>query len=117
MLPRIMLLRCLAVAGVLLLGAAGAAAQLAANSPFMPPASANVAAPTQNAPVEYRGFIETPDGTLYRIYDQAKKGFWVKLNEKSAESGVLAKKYDPDRRTLTIEQDGRTLTLEERVSK
>jgi hypothetical protein len=112
-----MFFRRLAVAGVCLLGGMRAHAQLAANSPFLPPTNTAVAAPTQNGPIEYRGFIETPAGALYRISDQQKKGYWIKLNEKSPDTGVLAKKYDADRRTLVIEHEGRTVTLEERVSK
>jgi hypothetical protein len=54
----------------------------------------------------------------YRVFDPARKsGVWVKLNERNAELGVMAKQYDADRGTLTVEHEGKTLTLEERKAK
>jgi hypothetical protein len=111
-------LRSLFASSLLLAGGSQLLAQLAAKSPFMPPTSANSAGPTSGAPLEYRGFIETAEGMQYRIYDPAKKvGAWVKLNEKNAEFDVLAKQHDEGQTTLTIEYQGKTLTLEERKPK
>ena len=103
---------------VVALGAANSAsAQLAAKSPFMPPQAA-AAGPTAGAPLEYRGYIETSEGTQYRLYDPAKKvGIWVKLNEKNPDFDVLAKQHDGGQKTLTIEHQGKTLTLAEREAK
>jgi hypothetical protein len=92
--------------------------QIAAKSPFMPPQSAGTAGPTAGAPLEYRGYMETGEGRLYRIHDPAKKtGTWVKLNEKNADFDVVAKQHDTDHETLTIEHQGKTLTLAERKPK
>jgi hypothetical protein len=93
-------------------------AQLATKSPFMPAQGAASNAPTANAPLEYRGFMETGEGVQYRIVDPAAKmGAWVKLNERNAELDLVAKQYDGSQQTLTIEHKGRTLTLEERKGK
>ena len=55
---------------------------------------------------------------MYRIYDPAKKaGTWVKANERNPEFEVVVKQHDNDQKTLTIEYQGKTLTLAERESK
>ncbi len=93
-------------------------AQVAARSPFLPPQGATTKAATEGAPLEYRGFIETAQGLQYRIYDPAKKaGAWIRIDQKHADFDVLAKQYDNDQKTLTIEHAGRTLTLAERKPK
>lgn len=111
-----MLSRCAAVP-LILAGVVRAEGQLASKSPFMPPQAAGNT-PTAGAPLEYRGYIETGEGVQYRLYDPARKlGSWVKLNERNAELDVLAKQYDTGQRTLTIEHQGKTLTLAEREAK
>jgi len=95
-----------------------AIAQIAVRSPFMPPQSAATPGPTAGAPLEYRGYMETGEGRLYRIHDPAKKiGTWIKLNEKNPDFDVVAKQHDNDQDTLTIEHQGKTLTLAERKPK
>ena len=106
------------IAGFALAWALPAAAQIAAKSPFMPPQSAAAGGPTAGAPLEYRGYLETSEGMLFRIYDPSKKAStWVKVNERNQDFGVLAKQYDEAQKTLTIEYQGKTLTLAERESK
>jgi hypothetical protein len=62
--------------------------------------------------------MESGDERLYRIHDPAKKtGTWVKLNERNADFDVIAKQHDIDQETLTIEHQGKTLTLAERKPK
>jgi hypothetical protein len=103
-----------------MLVAGTANAQPASSSPFMPPSAANVAAPTADAPIELRGFMETGEGMRFRLYDPARKsGAWVKLNERDATLDVVAKQFNatPDGETLVVEHQGRTLTLAQRVSK
>jgi len=75
--------------------------------------------PTQNVSLQYLGFMQTPgEGVKYRLFDIAKKvSGWVTLNERDATFGVVAKQFDPERKTLTVEQDGRTFALTERDSK
>lgn len=98
---------------------AGARAQVAAKSPFMPPAgAAPAAAAASDAPIEFRGLMDMGGGLQFRLYDPARKtGSWVKLNERNAELEVLAKKHDPTGETLTVEYKGRTLTLAMRKPK
>lgn len=98
--------------------AAGLVAQTPARSPFLPPQASGPAAPTQGAPLEYRGYMVSREGTQYRIYDPARKaGAWVKLNERNPDFDLVAKQHDENHKTLTIEHQGRTLTLAERESK
>lgn len=101
-----------------LAGATGGHAQLAKTSPFMPAQAAPSSAPTAGAPLEFRGFLKTAEGTLYRVNDPARKtGSWVKLNERDPTLEVLAKAHDPDQNTLTVEYQGKTLTLAGREAK
>jgi hypothetical protein len=116
--PRAFTLRSLAVAGVVLALATQSVAQIAAKSPFMPPQGATTTGPTEGAPLEYRGYMETSEGTLYRIHDPAKKaGTWVKLNVRNPDFDVLAKQHDDEQKTLTIEHQGKMLTLATREAK
>lgn len=110
MFTRVSTLSLLAVAGCVLLGAARLGAQLAEKSPFMPVQSASAPGPTAGAPLEFRGYMETGEGTQYRLYDPARKlGAWVKLNERSAELEVVVKQHND--KMLTVEHQGRPLTL------
>ncbi len=96
-----------------LLTAVGARAQLATASPFMPPpGSPGGAAPTADAPLEFRGVAELPNGLAFRVVDPAHKiGAWVHLNERDPDLGVIVKQHDPAHDTVTVEHQGRTLTL------
>lgn len=86
-------------------------------SPFIPEGGAASSAVTQNAPLEYRGFMEGSEGTQYRLFDPAKKaGFWVQKDVGNGE-GVVVKNHDAAKDILTIEHGGRTLTLEVRKGK
>ena len=118
MYPRTSSLCRLAVVGITLGLVTRAGAQLASKSPFMPPQNAASNAPTAGAPLEFRGFIETSEGVQYRIYDPAKKTYtWVKLNQRDPDFDVVAKQHDEGQKTLTIEHQGRPLTLAMRDSK
>lgn len=118
MLRRFLSLCRLAATGAALMAAVRAGAQLAANSPFLPPPTGGPAAPTAGATLEFVGYIETPEGIQYRLYDPAKKtGTWVKLNERNPDLDVRVKQHDGNHNTLTVEHQGRTLTLAERESK
>ena len=105
------ILRPLVFASVLLV-VAGARAQLASSSPFLPPRGAGAAAPTADAPLEFRGVAELPDGLAFRVVDPThKKGAWVHLNERDPDLGFVVKQHDSDHDTVTVEQAGRTFTL------
>lgn len=118
MLPRASLIRPLAVAAALSGLPATGAAQVAAKSPFMPPAGAATGAPTAAAPLEFRAYMDVGGGLQFRLFDPAKKtGVWVKLNERNSEFDVVAKQHDDAQKTLTVEHQGRTLTLAMREAK
>jgi hypothetical protein len=118
MCPRVLTSTPFLIAGFAFAFALPADAQIAAKSPFMPPQGAATTGPTAGAPLEYRGYLETSDGMLFRIYDPSKKAStWVKVNERNPDFDVLAKQYDGAQKTLTIEYQGKTLTLAERESK
>ncbi len=108
------------LAGAVLAGGPALAtvrAQLASNSPFMGP-QASGPGPTQGAPLEYRGYMVTREGTQYVIYDPARKArAFLKLNERDGNLDVLVKQFDASNDMLTIEYQGRTITLEERKGK
>ena len=53
----------------LALGVRGGAQELAADSPFLPGASA-VEGPTENAPLELRGIVGTGATRLFNLFDQ-----------------------------------------------
>jgi hypothetical protein len=110
---------CLLAAAVAASGvSAQGAAPGVARSPFMPTAAAAAAATTPGATLEFRGRMDLGDGLQFRLYDPAKKaGVWVRLGERSAEFDVVVKQHDEEQKTLTIEHQGRPLTLAERVSK
>lgn len=92
-------------------------AQLASSSPFLAP-QASGPGPTQGAPLEYRGYMVTKEGTQYVIYDPARKArAFLKVNERDGNLDVLVKQFDASNDMLTIEYQGRTITLEERKSK
>ncbi len=100
------------------LAAGRAHGELAKTSPFLPPQAANASGPTAGAPLEFRGTIQTAAGTLFRVHDPARKtGIWLKLNERDSTLDVLAKQHDSNQNTLTVEYQGKTITLAGRESK
>jgi hypothetical protein len=109
----------LMVAGIACTAAPWVGAQLTSKSPFMAPQAAATSAPTESAPLKYVGYMETAsEGRLFRIHDPAKKtSTWVKLNERNADFDVVAKQHDEAQKTLTIEYQGKVITLPERESK
>lgn len=118
MVPRLMFCRFVFVALSAVAGG-DAVGQVASRSPFMPPqAAGSKSGPTEGAPLEYHGFIQSGDDVRYRIYNPAKKAAtWVKIDERNPDFDVVAKQHDGEHKTLTIEHAGRTLTLAERKSK
>ncbi len=110
---------CLLALGTMLLLSASARAQLAAASPFLPPAGAgSAAASTSNAPLEFRGVADLIGGREFRVVDPARKaGVWVHLNERDPELGIIVKQHDPENETVLVEQQGRTFTLQLHQSK
>jgi hypothetical protein len=85
-------------------------APLASTSPFLPPDSAGATAAAENTPLELRGILVDGGGYRFSIYDPARHtGQWVRLNEPGHDFTVRA--HDVARDTVTLDFQGRTLTL------
>jgi hypothetical protein len=114
-------LRRLAVASLASLAVARADPQLAAKSPFLPVAGPGAAAPATNAPLEYRGLMQTAEGLKVRIVDPSRRGgaagVWLRANERDPNFDFVVKKIDLERDTVTLDYQGRPLTLAQRVAK
>jgi hypothetical protein len=93
----------------LALGVRGGAQELAADSPFLPGASA-VAGTTENAPLELRGIVGTGANRLFNLFDPStKQSRWVGLEEPGHNFTVKA--HDEASDTVTIDYVGRVLNL------
>jgi hypothetical protein len=90
-----------------------ARAQLTTSSPFLPVKSTDAATPTSGAPLEFRAVTDMGNGLNFRVIDMGPKrnGTWARLNERDPDLGVIAKQYDAANEMLTVEYQGRTLTL------
>jgi hypothetical protein len=95
----------------------GAAAQsINTQSPFVSPGASAAATPTQNAPLELRGMVATKHGNLFAIFDPTKRqSLWVGLNEQG--SDFVVRNYDANNEMITVDYQGRTLTLPMKASK
>jgi hypothetical protein len=97
-------------AASLLLVAGAARAQLAANSPFLPPPGSAAAGPAENTPIELRGIMVAGRAVRFCIYDTVHKtSSWVGLNETGYD--FLIKSQDLDHDSVVVEQGGRTFPL------
>lgn len=116
--PRATLFNCWFAVAAASGGALGAEAQLASRSPFAPKAGAGAVTPATATALEFFGYYEDAAGRLFRIRDSvSKKGFWLRLNERSDDPKLIVKQHDEEQRTITVEHDGRTLTLATREAK
>ena len=91
---------------------------LASESPFMPKAEEEVAAPvvTENAAVEFRGIISTKEGVFFGLYDRTRNlASWVKQDEKGADFNVRS--YDAASDLVTVDYQGQKYTLPLSMSK
>lgn len=86
-------------------------------NPFAPSASANApSAATADAPLELRGIMGEGDDYMFSIFDSAKKtSVWARLNEPGRE--FVVKTFDAARDSITVENQGRTLTLALKAAK
>lgn len=94
-----------------------AADALGAPSPFLPPAAAtDAAAPTQDAPLELRGIMSSGGTTMFSLYDPTHhSSAWVRQNDTGRE--FVVRNYDDARDVVTVEYQGRTLTLALKTAK
>lgn len=88
---------------------------LLANPPFGSAASAG-AAPVSATPLEFRGTFVDRGERFFSLADPAtKKAEWVTLNETG--HPFLVKAYDADTETVTVDFQGRSLSLKLRAAK
>jgi hypothetical protein len=70
------------------------------------------------AALEFRGFVEVGGGKQFRLFDPAKKqGAWVRLNERSPEFEAVVRQHNEDEESVSVEHQGRTVTLAMRRAK
>jgi hypothetical protein len=97
-------------AGLALGLGARAETSLASTSPFAPPDGAPGAAAAENQPLELRGILMEGDTYRFSIYDPVKHtGQWVRLNEPGHD--FMVKAHDVARDTITLNYQGRIMTL------
>ena len=85
-------------------------------SPFVPENGPSAGAVTENSPIELRGIMAIPGGSLFGLFDPVKKqGGWVKLNEAGRDFTVRS--YDAANDAVTVEYQGRVLSLALKTSK
>lgn len=105
-----------AIAATFLL-AHGMRAELVKLSPFLPPVTAD-APVNQAAPLQYDGWIESPEGRRFYVYDPAKKtGKFLKVGESDSDLDVTLKQYAEEHESITVAHAGQTLTLPVRSPK
>lgn len=102
-----------------LAGSLRAAPPIASRSPFLPPENAPVEkAETGSAALEFRGFVDVGGGKQFRLFDPGKKkGDWVRLNERSPEFEAVIRQHNEGEESVSVEHQGRTVTLMMRKAK
>jgi hypothetical protein len=93
--------------------------QLATRSPFVSTQGAGAAAPTAGAPLEYRGMMETSEGLKVRLVDPSRHnlGVWLLVNQRDSSLEAVVKQIDVEHDTVTVDYQGRALTLAQHVAK
>lgn len=82
---------------------------LLSNSPFGN--GSRAVDPKSDKPLEFRGVLTESGVAYFSIYEAAtSRSAWVRLNEESSRD-YTAKSYDWENRQLTLEYQGRDLTL------
>jgi hypothetical protein len=94
---------------------AGAADALAPTSPFLPPSAVGAAA-AENTPLELRGILVDEGGYRFSVFDPVRHtGTWARLNEPGHD--FVIKAYDTARDLITLDYQGRILTVALRAAK
>jgi hypothetical protein len=102
----------LLVAGIAAPGLTAAAEErtLVHQSPFGRADAVAENAGTPSPELELRGIMSTPSGIQYCIYDPGRKSsVWASVED--AGNGFLVRSGNPDQDEVTIQEDGRTVTL------
>lgn len=82
-------------------------------NPFAPAPGVGAPGPaagTPDAPLELRGIMVEGGSTMFSIYDPSRhSATWTKLNELGRD--YIVRSYDSSKDTVTLDYQGRTLTL------
>jgi hypothetical protein len=85
-------------------------------SPFLPPSGPAETAPTADATLELRGIMASGNGYMFSIYDSTNKmSAWSRLDERG--HPFVVRSHDESRDSVTVDYQGRTLTLALRTAK
>lgn len=103
----------------LLVVAARAQDPLSVGNPFLPAASAAGGPgpkPTADTPIELRGIMQAGDTTMFSIYDPShRSSTWLKLGETGRD--FIVRRYDAKSDTVSVDFQGRTVTLALKTAK
>jgi hypothetical protein len=82
-------------------------------SPFLPADASSSPAVSAEGPIEFHGYLATPGGERFSIYNTARKtATWVGLNEKGGQFVVRSHRVvGGNTDQITVEYQGSTLTL------
>ena len=95
---------------------ARAADPLAPSSPFLPPTMAGGTAAPENTPLELRGILVDDGGYRFSVFDPVRHtGTWARVNEPGHDFVIRA--HDTARDMITLDYQGRVLTLPLRTAK
>jgi hypothetical protein len=104
-----------ALLGLVLGPRARATEPLAPSSPFLPPAMAGAAA-AEITPLELRGILVDDGGYRFSVFDPVRHtGTWARVNEPGHD--FLIRAHDVARDMITLDYQGRVLTLPLRMAK
>lgn len=118
MLSRLQIFVRLAAVSGALFTVARADGELVGKSPFMTASATGSAAPTAGAPLEFRGMMQTAAGLKARIVDPTRHaGVWLLVNERDPSFDFVVKQIDVDHETVTVDYQGRPLTLAQHIAK
>jgi len=101
-------------------GAARADDLLGGPSPFLPSAAAagagGAVTPTPDTPIELRGIMQSPAGTMFSIFDPSRRtSSWVRLDEPGRD--FIVRRYDDKNDAISVDYQGRNVTLTLRTAK
>ncbi len=83
---------------------------LLSNSPFGRPETSSPASPAQEQPIEFRGLLMENGTRLFSLFQiSSRRSLWVKLNDPM--SGLTVTAYDEEHTSVTVDYQGRSLTL------
>ena len=87
----------------------GAVAQTS-RSPFLPPAGGDAPVATENAPLQFCGYMGSGANARYCLHDPAsRRSVWLRVGDET--NGMRVEEFDAEARTVRVLQGGRALTL------